>query len=192
PPDIIQRNNQAWQTVLSKSSVETEAAKFMQWPEPGSTTTGGWVETLWKQREPYNDMCPVDPDKGIRSPTGCVANTMAQIINYHKQIGDFQLMPSDRYYLSDMKIDDDSTRLDFPSFNKLNSFLDSIRIKYEGGSILNNKDIAALNFVCGISMNMFYNYNESGTTGDFTYVLRDRRQDMPWLLMDTIPMVFII
>lgn len=41
------------------------------------------VTTKWNQFSPYNDLCPID--EGSHSATGCVATSMAQIVNYHMQ-----------------------------------------------------------------------------------------------------------
>ena len=40
------------------------------------------IKTKWNQGAPYNNLCPeVD---GIKTPTGCTATAVAQIMNYHK------------------------------------------------------------------------------------------------------------
>ncbi|MBO4841722.1 MAG: C10 family peptidase [Bacteroidaceae bacterium] len=41
------------------------------------------MTTQWNQRAPYNDLCPMD--NGNRSATGCVATSMAQVVNYYIQ-----------------------------------------------------------------------------------------------------------
>ena len=41
------------------------------------------VTTQWSQRAPYNDLCPME--NGEHSATGCVATSMAQVVNYHIQ-----------------------------------------------------------------------------------------------------------
>ena len=40
------------------------------------------VQTNWNQGRPYNDLCPTID--GTRTVTGCVATTMAQLMNYHQ------------------------------------------------------------------------------------------------------------
>ena len=40
------------------------------------------IKTQWSQGEPYNDLCPMI--NGERTVTGCVATSMAQVMNYHK------------------------------------------------------------------------------------------------------------
>ena len=40
------------------------------------------VQTNWNQGRPYNDLCPTID--GTRTVTGCVATTVAQLMNYHR------------------------------------------------------------------------------------------------------------
>ena len=40
------------------------------------------VQTNWNQGRPYNDLCPTID--GTRTVTGCVATTVAQLMNYHQ------------------------------------------------------------------------------------------------------------
>ena len=42
------------------------------------------IKTKWNQQNPYDGMCPMDPKTGVRSCTGCIATTLAQILNYWK------------------------------------------------------------------------------------------------------------
>ncbi len=53
------------------------------WPHPDSTTTGGWLQTVWHQEHPFNARCPFDTVRQKRSLAGCVAMAMAQLIHYH-------------------------------------------------------------------------------------------------------------
>ncbi len=153
---------------------------FQQWPEPGTTRTGGWLETTWHQRSPYNDFCPVDPEQDeylARSLVGCVATAMAQIVNYHKCLGFANLNFDDEYTTRTrkIKIDADSLKCDFPSFERLNTLLESIKYKYENDSILTDIDKTALSFVCGILIRMDYTWNASGAlTWDLPGVLTDK------------------
>lgn len=41
------------------------------------------IQTQWDQHEPYNNLCPIDPDTGERSVLGCVAVAKAQLMYYH-------------------------------------------------------------------------------------------------------------
>ncbi len=42
------------------------------------------IDCLFSQGEPYNNMCPINPQTGNRCVTGCVATAMAQIMYRHK------------------------------------------------------------------------------------------------------------
>ena len=42
------------------------------------------IQTRWDQGAPYNNLCPIDPDTGERSITGCVAVAKAQLLFYHQ------------------------------------------------------------------------------------------------------------
>jgi len=53
------------------------------WPRPDSTSTGGWLQTVWHQEYPFNARCPWDPDRQARCLAGCLAVAMAQLIHYH-------------------------------------------------------------------------------------------------------------
>lgn len=143
---------------------------FQQWPLEGSTSTGGWLETAWHQDAPYNALCPLDPVDGFRSYVGCIATAMAQVLHYHRQCE--VLFTTDDSYtaVSGIDIDGDSVRYDFPSFDELNESLAAVRLKYEMQTELDDTDLAALNFACGIASRMDYSSEGSGA---FAYDMRN-------------------
>ncbi|GHV08528.1 hypothetical protein FACS1894160_2980 [Bacteroidia bacterium] len=47
------------------------------------SATGPLVQSKWNQTAPYNDLCPVYSGNS-KSTTGCVATTMAQILQYYR------------------------------------------------------------------------------------------------------------
>ena len=49
---------------------------------PRRTDIDKLIKTKWNQGKPYNDLCPMID--GERTVTGCVATSMAQVMNYHK------------------------------------------------------------------------------------------------------------
>ena len=49
---------------------------------PRRTDIDKLINTQWNQGEPYNDLCPMI--NGERTVTGCVATSMAQVMNYHQ------------------------------------------------------------------------------------------------------------
>ncbi|MBQ8097639.1 MAG: C10 family peptidase [Prevotella sp.] len=42
------------------------------------------LQTHWGQQDPYNRLCPYDTLKQERTAVGCVATSMAQVLNYYK------------------------------------------------------------------------------------------------------------
>ena len=157
-------NNNLWNLYANEDTADSVSRTFQQWPEEGTTSTGGWLQTAWHQEPPYNDFCPLDPVDANRSYVGCVATAMAQIINYHRQCN-VQLDEDDSYSTySGIDIDSDSSRYDFPSFEELNEYLAALRLKYSRQTEPNDTDIAALSFTCGITALMDYTSESSGAS----------------------------
>lgn len=170
-PGILSANSSSWENYLA-GEVSLEVTG--QWPSPGSTHTGGWIETTWRQTYPYNAYCPKDPETDERCVVGCVATAMSQIVDYHcnrkNYMSEVQLYQWDRYTSRGtnpyIRIDQDSATYDFPSFNALNGYLDDLRNIYLADSNPGYYDIAALAFTCGIFVKMHYSSSGSGTTVD--------------------------
>jgi hypothetical protein len=168
---ILNANGSSWQNYLA-DNVSLEVTG--QWPPPGSTHTGGWVETTWRQTYPYNAYCPKDPGTGKRCVVGCVATAMSQIVDYHSNrrnyMSEVQLYQYDRYVSMGtspyIRIDQDSSTYDFPSFNALNGYLVDLRNIYLADSTPGYYDVAALAFTCGIFVKMHYSSSGSGTNVD--------------------------
>ena len=157
-------NRHTWKNFKTILNRRTE---FQQWPAPQSTQTDGWIETEWNQSGVLNNFCPLD-NSGERSVVGCVATAMAQIIHYHEYVGQVSFNDSDSYASGYswpyIWIDDDHEEHDFPSFEELNGYLDDLDSHYETEQNLTNDDLAALNFACGISVEMSYSSEGSGTS----------------------------
>jgi len=161
----IQENNDLWNKYISEDIDYFLDSDFQQWPEEGTTATSGWIETTWTQGGPYNIFCPLDPNSYVRSVTGCAATTLAQIVNYYcGYIGNKRFDDNDDYtsltWGNDIIIDDEYYIYDFPSFPELNSYLDDLKIHYKE-NILENEDIASLNFACGVCLQMNYSCTKS-------------------------------
>jgi hypothetical protein len=158
------RTAEQWQLLASGETDDADDAAFQQWPPDGTTSTGGWLRTTWVQGAPYNAFCPLDSVTGIRSYVGCVATAFAQVVHYHK-LCDATFSGDDSYTMySGTQIDADSELYDFPSFDTLNGYLDAIRLKYSQGIDLNDLDVAALNFACGVAAEMDYSSDGSGAS----------------------------
>jgi len=158
---------QEWTSFLSGSR---KSKLFEQWPPEGATSTGGWLESNWTQTFPYNEMCPMDLNTGTRSYAGCPAVAMAQILNYHREINQTRFGPTDDYYHGfgtgyNFWIDDDYQMRDFPCFDTLNLWLDTLESAYLVNGPLSGSLKAALCFACGVAAHQCYSSVVSGTYG---------------------------
>ena len=179
PAAVMAQRRAAWARLAAEDSdntpgVETDGPdkgpdRFEQWPPPGSTTTGGWVETRWNQNSPYNQACPIDPVTGTRSYAGCPAVAMAQILHYHQRLNATTFSDADDYHHvysgRNFWIDDDYAAHSFLSFPAINTQFDTIFGKYFHGTDLNNANRAALIFACGVAARQVYASTGSGTFG---------------------------
>ena len=91
---------------------------------------------------------------------------MAMIIDFHKYIGNAHFTNSDDYwsgYSNYFRIDDTHQERDYPSFPELNNYLDELRSHLQNDEPLTNQDKAALSFACGVSVQMNYSSEGSGS-----------------------------
>lgn len=163
---IKEKNIDRWDKLLAQVK---RTMAFEQWPESGTTSTGGWVETEWSQSSPYNDFCPLDLVSGQRSIAGCPSVAISMIINYINTINGTRFTDDDKYYHNyggnSYWIDDDYLTYDFAPFSKINSYFDSIEKQYSNNEPLNNKEMATLVFACGVAAEQVYASGGSGTFG---------------------------
>ena len=112
------------------------------------------IQTTWGQGSPYNDQCPAI--NGTRCATGCVATSMAQIMNYYQYPN--QCQGGTFTYTSETKSIEQSLNYDEITFDwskMLNDFSSS--------SPSDSKtEIAKLLHACGVSVSMDYNTSGSG------------------------------
>ncbi len=167
-PEYADACRQEWRLLLTADRNDPQL-RFEQWPAPGTTATGGWVESTWNQSAPYNSFCPLDLANGGRSLAGCPAIAIGQIIHYHRQIHNTQFDDSDDYYHNyggnQYTIDDDYAEYDFPSFPVLNGYLNDIGAVYTEGGNLTSTDKAALVFAAGAAAEQVFGGGVSGTFG---------------------------
>lgn len=114
----------------------------------------------WAQSSPFNDKCPYYENTGKRSPTGCVATSIAQVLNYHKLP---KKMRGYRTYTYRNKAGHYvSHNLDFAATN-----LDwgNMRDSYTGAFVYPSaaqKDaVATLMYACGVAASMQYGESAS-------------------------------
>ncbi len=155
-------NNNLWNLYANEDTRHFASQTFQEWPQESTTSTDGWLETTWDQEPPYNDFCPLDPVDANRCYVGCVATAMAQVVNYHQQ-SNVHFDEDDSYSMySGIDIDGDSSLYDFPSFEELNEYLAALRFKYSRLTELDDIDVAALSFACGVAAQM--NYSSEGSS----------------------------
>lgn len=140
---------------------------FQQWPPEGSSVTGGWVKTRWNQTGPYNALCPMDPVTQCRSLAGCPAVAMSQIINYHQQLNGTLFSDADDYFHNyagrQYSIDNDHEAQDFPSWDELNTYMNSLADTYWQSQAPENMQKAALVFATGAAAHQVFSSEGSGT-----------------------------
>ena len=152
-----------WDRLMVDTAEAGEEAQTV-WPPAGSTSTGGWVTTLWHQDQPFNACCPYDNVNNGRSIVGCVATAMAQIVNYFghpADVADFS--DADDYTSSynnfTFHIDNDCGTNGTLKWPALNAALSAITYPVADGSAAGLAD--ELCYACGISVNMEYSADAS-------------------------------
>ena len=112
------------------------------------------VTTTWNQSDLYNSMCPEDPaGYGGHVKSGCVANAMAQIMNYWEwpQVGEGSYSFQSDYGVLD--VDFGNTNY---CYELMPEFLDYTSIQPEIDAV------ALLQYHAGVSVDMMYGPNASG------------------------------
>ncbi|MCG2725882.1 MAG: C10 family peptidase [Elusimicrobia bacterium] len=164
---IKDKNNILWDKYLEgKDFLPTETGVLAIY---GPLTT-----TDWGQGTPWNDYCPIDPNIGGRSLVGCVATSMAQIINYF-QYPSAVTFTADDNYTSEMDPDDgNGTRIIDITATMANFSNMTYPISSDSGK-------AALSYACGVASKMgyssagsgAYHWNSAGAFKKFGYYSAD-------------------
>ena len=165
---VINENLRQWDAYINNNLSVLLSRDRGTFPPPSyNTPTGGWIVTQWDQGYPFNQFCPMDPDTSGRSVVGCVATAFAQVVHYHREIGDLLFSDEDDYtsdsYTSPVVLDDDYDTYNFLSFPELNEKADELRDCYGNGSNFTNEMKGSLSFACGILTRMQYSVGGSGT-----------------------------
>lgn len=129
-----------------------------QAPE-GMTEIAPLVKTLWDQGAPYNNDCPTPRNSSTRCVTGCVATSMAQVMNYHKY-------PEVGEGIVSYKADDIGRTLSLNFANKSFDWANMLDSYRSGG--YNDDQAAAVAYLmkaCGFSVEMNYGTDASGASG---------------------------
>ena len=133
------------------------------------------ISTQWSQGEPYNDLCPLID--GERTVTGCVATSMAQVMNYYKYptastaaIPSYSVTTEDKNRAS---YNLDVAALDATTFS-WGDMLDNYTSE-NSGTDAQKQAVAKLMQYCGSSIEMFYGLGSNG--GSEAY-----QEDVPYAL----------
>jgi len=145
-PEIISMNNDLWDK-LEAGEIQSLTSDE-SWPAAGETWTGGWVESMWHQSEPFNQFCPTDPLTGYRCIVGCVATAMGQIVAYWQYPPSVTFTTEDNYVTWAREIEIHAPDANFTG------------IDYRGGSPTNST-CAKISFACGVGSRMDYTSNWS-------------------------------
>lgn len=119
------------------------------------------VKTHWNQSSPYNNLCPVDntDGNGENSVTGCVATAMAQLL-YTCYAGTTQTL-SGTVTCRTAAHASSTTTVDLSQFTIDYS---KMELTYDGDESDESKNaVATLMYACGLSVNMNYCANGSGS-----------------------------
>ena len=131
------------------------------------------LSTQWTQEYPYNMLCPADPLENYNhSYAGCPAIAMGQILNHLRTTQGTRFDDSDDYFTGNyfgrqFHIDDDWNTYLFPSFQQLNTMLDSADVYFLRGETLTDSLNAAIVFACGVACQQVYSASGSYGSGTF-------------------------
>ncbi|MBP5546518.1 MAG: thiol protease/hemagglutinin PrtT [Bacteroidales bacterium] len=118
-------------------------------------SVGPLLTTTWDQGQYYNALCPEDPNgPDGHVYTGCVATAMAQIINYWGYPVHGRGIHSYQSNYSTLTVNYDSANYDYANMpNELTATSSPAQVN----------SVAKLMYDCGVSVNMGYAANGSGT-----------------------------
>ena len=114
------------------------------------------VKSTWDQDAPYYNHCPIDPETGKISYTGCGATAMAQVMNYYKYpAATASIIPA-------YTTDHNGINLKAIPRNKAIDWANMLD-HYDGNATKAQQDaVADLMLMCGQSIKMDYSSNGSG------------------------------
>ena len=149
---VIENNIQATQAVKSDWSNLKNGNQNQIFSKKGNVNP--LIQTHWDQMPYYNALCPYDNANNQRTPTGCVATAMAQVMKFWSY---------------------PSTGNNFHSYSTANYGTLSANFAnttYNWSSMPNsisssNSSIATLMFHCGVSVDMNYGIASSGGSGAY-------------------------
>ena len=173
--EIIDGYNQSHQFIISQDKPINPITRVRR------KAVGPMIKTQWHQVHPYNSQCPIDPrfeefaasedfftSRGsyIRGVTGCIATSMAQVMNFHKYpaCGHGYISYKTRSLNISQSMDFSTMPFDW------NNMADT----YSDGNYSDSQKnaVARLMHVCGNSVIMDYTQGGSGAQNpDLAYAL---------------------
>ncbi len=123
----------------------------------GWTAIAPLVKTKWDQGDPYNKFCP--KSNGVNCYTGCVATSMAQVMNYFKypETGEGKITYTPTSLQRPLSLD-----LSMMTFDWANMLDNYSTTEYNNDQAL---AVARLMMACGYSVKMNYGTTASGAQG---------------------------
>jgi hypothetical protein len=150
----VSENNAKWQRYQTGKFAADKTEKSVWGPL--------FTFTTWHQESPYNDKCPMDPMTRQQCIVGCVATSLAQILNFWQSPTSVTFTSADSYVTSTRRISIDATTASFSGLN------------YNGGNPGNDAK-ATLSFAAGVLVYMDYASDFAGSyTSDSYYALKSR------------------
>lgn len=123
-------------------------------PETSRDPIEPLITSKWGQGAPYNNLCPIDPNTGLRSDAGCVATALAQIMYYHKWPE--QGIDSHSYVWEGQTLSAD--------FSATTYQWDKMKDTYSLEDDDPDNAVATLMYHCGVAVNSWYSSNGTAVT----------------------------
>jgi len=118
------------------------------------------IQTQWDQHEPYNNLCPIDPNTGDRSITGCGATAIAQLLYYHQfptsGKNSISYVWNDKTYSAD--------------FSKIKFEWDKMKLTYDDDTPDVDNAVATLMYYCALSMKSEFTSEDTNSWFDTEFL----------------------
>lgn len=160
-PDNMSPEMEWWLSEIGRQ-IEYNTSRGLSTSSPVAAPNGNpaipiQIKSKWDQGRPFNDNCPKIGTRACY--TGCVATSMAQVMNYHKYPE--KGTGTNKYFWSNgtKELSLDFSTITFDWNNMLDVY------QYNAYNTTQATAVADLMYACGMSVNMGYGTNASGTQG---------------------------
>ena len=163
----------AWMDEMGLSDVTAAMARSPQ--KAIRSTVLPLLSSHWNQGAPYNNLCPVI--SGMKTVTGCVATSMAQVVYYWKNSTDATTdIPG--YELKTKDKDQQSVTMPIDGLEATTFDWDAMTPTYSSASTGPAADaVAKLMYYCGVSLEMRYGLSVNGGSSGFNATLPEALRD---------------